>query len=363
MYNVYHKTYSSFKIIEIFIIGIGGVGSTLLRQIYRQQPILKKKNIILHVYGIANSKILFINMKGINLKHWLNHFNLEQKSFNFIDLISLGKNYHFCNPVIIDCTSSELVSNQYINFLLNGFHVITSNKQANTASWKTYQQLRQIAKQLNRKFLYETNVGAGLPVIENLQNLFNAGDKLIKFSGILSGSLSFIFGKLDNGMSLSEATKIAKKMNFTEPNPRDDLSGMDVARKLLILAREAGYKIELSDISVDSILPHDFINIESTEEFMNRLPELDHSISKLVSNTHQVGKVLRFVANIENCGICKVQIKAIDKHNPLFNVKNGENALAFYSRYYNPIPLVLRGYGAGNEVTAAGIFADLLRVI
>ena len=222
-----------------------------------------------------------------------------------------------------------------------------------------YLRLRQEAAKSKRKFLYDTNVGAGLPVIENLQNLLNAGDELIKFSGILSGSLSFIFGKLDEGMSLSEATKLAKEKGFTEPDPRDDLSGTDVARKLLILAREAGLQLELDQINVESVLPAEYSQ-GNIDEFMTKLPQLDAEFKAKSEQAAKNGKVLRYVGSIEN-NQCSVKIEAVDSEDPLYKVKNGENALAFYTRYYQPIPLVLRGYGAGNDVTAAGVFADILR--
>lgn len=357
------KFFSALQIIDLVVVGVGGVGSELLKQIKKQRDNLRKyQGIEIRIVGIANSKNFIVNPLGFSLDNYKEELKKAEGPFDLERLKKLVADSHLVNPVIVDCTTAEQIAKSYLEFMESGFHVVTPNKKANTLSYDYYKSLRRISRKNNRKFLYEANVGAGLPVINTLQNLFAAGDKLIEFSGIMSGTLSYLFGLVEDGMTLSQATKNAYDKGFTEPNPRDDLDGMDVARKALILARECGFKMELSDIDMESAVDAKYLKGSNAAEVLKSIKEADEEFNARVQAAKAEGKVLRYVATINQAGQCSCKIRAIEEDDPLYKVRDGENALAFTSLYYHPIPLVIRGYGAGTEVTAAGVLADILRL-
>ena len=348
--------------IEVFAFGAGTIGGALLDQIYKQQKILKEQNIDIKVCCIATMRGMLLDGNGLDLSDWRNAVSVSGKKTNLDEVLKFVKENKPLNPIFVDCTASYDLPERYLDVLNSGMNVATPNKRANSMSMQYYRELRETANKNHVRFLYETNVGAGLPIIDTLQNLFKSGDSLAGFNGIMSGSLSYIFGKLDEGKKFSEAVKEAKEMRFTEPDPRDDLKGTDVARKALIIAREAGMEIELSDIKMNSIFPENF-SIEGTvDEFMARLPEVDSYFDEKMASLKKQNRVLRMGASIKN-GKVSVGMLEVGPENPLFAVKGGENAFVFETARYTPIPLTIRGYGAGADVTAAGVFGDVLRTV
>ena len=364
VFSCHTAFFSGRQIIDLIIVGVGGVGSALLKQIEKQRDELKKRNgIEIRVICVANSTSFVKDPVGLKVEQVETMLKGSQNGpFTIEEAKRLVDDSHLVNPVFVDCTSSDGIALSYLELMQAGYHVVTPNKKANTNSYDYYTGLRNIAQKCRRKFYYEATVGAGLPVINTLQNLLAAGDRLIEFNGIMSGTLSYIFGLLDEGKSLSQATKDAYERGYSEPNPRDDLEGMDVARKLLILARECGYKLDLSDIEVECPVDVKYLEGNNAQEVLENLKGADEEFAKKVELAKQEGKVLRYVATIKDGGKCSCGIKAVGPEDPLFKVVGGENALSFTSAYYQPIPLVIRGYGAGTEVTAAGVFSDILRL-
>ncbi len=348
--------------IEVFAFGAGTIGGALLDQIRDQQEKLKKQNIDIKVLAISTLRGMLLDANGLDLSNWRSDIENSGKKTNLDEILEFVRDTKPLNPVFVDCTASYDLPERYLDILNAGMHIATPNKRANSMGMDFYHKLRSTANKMHKRFLYETNVGAGLPIIDTLQNLFKSGDRLTGFYGIMSGSLSYIFGRMDEGATFSQAVIEAKEKKFTEPDPRDDLRGTDVARKALIIARESGMDIELDDIRMNSIFPKDF-NLEgSVDEFMKRLPEVDGYFADKMAALKKEGKVLRMGASIEK-GKVSVGLLEVDQSNPLYAVKGGENAFVFATERYSPIPLTVRGYGAGAGVTAAGVFGDILRTV
>ncbi len=351
--------------IEVFAFGAGTIGGEMIDQIYKQHDKLLAENVDIKVLAITTIDGMILNEDGLDLSDWRDQMKKPQFPFgpqNVDDIIKFVKEKKPLNPVFVDCTASYDLPERYLDILNAGMSIATPNKRANSMDINFYRELRRTANKMHRRFLYETNVGAGLPIIDTLQNLYKSGDKLQSFNGIMSGSLSYIFGKLDEGVKFSQAVKEAKELRFTEPDPRDDLEGKDVARKALIIARESGYDIELTDIEMFPVFPKDFDATGTVEEFMAKLPQVDAYFEKKIADLKKKNMVLRMGATIKD-GKASVGMMEVSQNDPLYGVRGGENAFVFYTERYQPIPLTVRGYGAGAGVTAAGVFGDILRTV
>ena len=362
---VHQFFFHTAQTIEVFAFGAGTIGGTMIDQIRDQKQKLLKENVDIKVLAITTIDGMILNEEGIDLSDWRSLMKKPDFPFgpqNVDDIIKFVKEKKPLNPVFVDCTASYDLPERYLDILNAGMSIATPNKRANSMDINFYHELRRTANKMHRRFLYETNVGAGLPIIDTLQNLYKSGDKLESFNGIMSGSLSYIFGKLDEGVPFSQAVFEAKDLRYTEPDPRDDLEGKDVARKALIIARESGYDIELTDIEMFKVFPDSFDPSGTVEEFLAKLPQVDDYFNKKMAELKKQNKVLRMGASIKD-GKVSVGMMEVGKDDPLYGVRGGENAFVFYTERYQPIPLTVRGYGAGAGVTAAGVFGDILRTV
>jgi aspartokinase/homoserine dehydrogenase 1 len=362
--NSLHESFflSDIRTLNVFVVGLGLIGSTLLKQIQKQSAqLLKERLLKINIIGIANSKKMVIDENGINLKDWSGKLEKDGEKMKMAAFVEKMKSLNLQNSVFVDSTSSKDVVEHYEDILNASISIVTPNKLANSGLYKNYQKIQSAAFKHGVKFLYETNVGAGLPVINTLKDLKYSGDKILKIEGILSGTLSFIFNTFKEGTTFSEVVKEAKEKGYTEPDPRDDLNGMDVARKILILAREANYTLELGDVEVENILPEPCRKAKTIEDFFVQLEKNNDVFSKRRDEAAKKGKVLRFIATLEN-GKARVSLEAVGADHPFYSLSGSDNMIAFTTERYKDRPLVIKGPGAGAEVTAAGVFAEIISI-
>lgn len=363
--NALHEAYflSDNKVLHVFLVGVGLIGKALIRMIASQQEKLQRENDLdIQIHGIANSRFMAFHEDGFDLKNCPEP--QDAPGAQVMDLqafIAQMESMNFSNSVFVDCTASQDVAALYDRVLEAKVAIVTPNKKANSGDLAKYKSLKKLAYKRGVKFLYETNVAAGLPVINTLQDLMLSGDKVLKIEAVLSGSMNFIFSEFEKGLPFSEVVRQAKEKGYTEPDPRDDLSGMDVARKILILGREAEQDLHFEDIVIQSMVPEDCVDTQDVAEFFTKLSTHDEAFSKLLADALASGKKLRFMATLEN-GKAKVGLNSLDSTHPFYTLKGSDNMILFTTERYHDFPMIIRGPGAGADVTAAGVFADVIRL-
>lgn len=354
--------YLSDRVISVGLIGPGGIGATLLDQINGAREKIKERySVDIQVRGIMNSNTMLLSDNALS-GDWRTEVANSTTVTNLTEFKEFLRSEDIPHSVIIDCTASTALAKEYINFFNDGFNVITPNKHANSGDISYYQQIKQAANRIGVHYLYEATVCAGLPVITTLQDLIKTGDEIVTIEGVVSGTLSYIFNELSTGRVFSEIVKEARKLGYTEPDPREDLSGKDVARKLVCLSREIGNNISLDDINVTNLVPEALRNC-STDEFLERLHEFDAPIMDMAAKAHAKNEKLCYVGKINADGSVSVAIQSVSLAHPLAGLKATANILVFQTKRYDAEhPMIIQGPGAGAEVTAAGVFADLLRL-
>ena len=334
---------------NLFIAGAGFIGSSLIELI--------KKDDSLKICGLMNSKKMLIDLMGIDCKNWKTKLdNGMNADFEFF----INEFSRLSKSIFVDVTASKQISMKTSKILAKGTSVVTASKIANSANQEYYDEIRVSELIGNAQFKYETNVGAGLPIIETLKTLLNTGDKILKIEGVLSGTLSYLLSKYDGSIPFSKLIKIAMKSGYTEPDPRNDLSGLDVARKILILIRETGEKIDIQDVCIDSLISNNVDPSTSVHEFLNELEKYDNDFLKIYNKAKNNDQVLRYIA-VWDGEKAKVGLKAVTEENQFYYQNGRENFISITTKRYNKSPLVIKGHGAGADVTAAGVLGDILK--
>jgi aspartokinase/homoserine dehydrogenase 1 len=361
--NVLHERFfeDQFKQINLYIAGVGNVGEKLLNQIAEQNEYLKEKlRLNVRVLGITNSRTMYFDSEGIPLENWKAKLSEGTKTSiqNFYNKI-LDDNRR--NSVFVDVTANIEVAESYASYLRKSIAVVACNKIACSSDYKKYEELKSLSTKYNAPFLFETNVGAGLPIIDTLSNLMASGDEIISIKAVLSGSLNFVFNNYKEGVPFHDVVKQAQAEGYTEPDPRIDLSGVDVARKILILARESGLKMDLDDVVNLPFLTKKNLESTTVDHFYETLIQDDSHFQQLLETANKNGTRLKYVAQLEK-GKLKVGLEEVNPSHPFYNLEGKDNIVLFYTNRYPEQPLIIKGAGAGGDVTASGLFSDIIRM-
>ena len=361
--NTIHERFfeDQTKQLNVFITGVGNVGERLVEQIHQQKKYLKEQlKINLRVIGLSNSRTMIFDESGLSLKTWKEDLALGEKA-TLEGFLERNKSLNLRNSIFVDVTANEEVSNIYAHYLKESIAVVACNKIACSSSFENYSNLKRLSVKYNAPFLFETNVGAGLPIIDTLNHLIASGDRITSIQAVLSGSLNFVFNNFDNTTKFHDVVKQAQKEGYTEPDPRIDLSGVDVARKILILARESGVKMNLEDIENTSFLTENNLKSTSVDDFYNSLIADEDHFQKLYASAKKNDCQLKYVAEFDGIS-AKVSLKEIPKDHPFYNLKGKDNIVMFYTQRYPEQPMIIKGAGAGADVTASGLFSDIIRI-
>ena len=361
--NTLHEHFfeANIKQLNLFITGVGNVGSKLIHQIQSQTDYLKDQlRLSIRVAGISNSRKMVFDEKGVDLNNWENLLENGEKA-DTTAFLNTVKSINIRNSIFVDNTASEKIAQVYKHYLENNIGVVTCNKIACADQLSHYKKLKKLSRNFGVPFLFETNVGAGLPIIDTLNNLIASGDKVHTIQAVLSGSLNFIFNNFDNENSFHDVVLEAQKQGFTEPDPKIDLSGVDVARKILILARESGNDIELEDIENNSFMPKECLETKDNDAFFKSLTTHKEHFNSIYDKASKEDARIKYVAQFKD-GKASVGLQHIPKGHDFYNLEGSDNIVLFYTDRYANQPLIVKGAGAGAEVTASGIFADIIRI-
>ncbi|TXE05960.1 bifunctional aspartate kinase/homoserine dehydrogenase I [Gelidibacter salicanalis] len=349
------------KQLNVYITGVGNVGERLVEQIKQQRKYLKEQlKINLRIIGLSNSRNMIFDESGLSLKDWKEQLAIGEMA-SIEGFLERNKSFNLRNSIFVDVTANEEVSTIYADYLKESIAVVACNKIACSSAFENYSTLKKLSVKYSAPFLFETNVGAGLPVIDTLNHLIASGDKITSIQAVLSGSLNFVFNNFDDGTKFHDVVKQAQKEGYTEPDPRIDLSGVDVARKILILARESGTQLNLEDIENTSFLTKDNLNSNSVDDFYETLIADEAHFQNLFASAKNNACQLKYVAEFNN-GQAKVGLKEIPKEHPFYNLQGKDNIVMFYTQRYPEQPMIIKGAGAGADVTASGLFADIIRI-